>query len=157
MNPRLRAAAEVVMVYGLLGWVYVAAYAAAFPDELNHAIAAVLPVRRDTFGVLAFAGSASAATLLRGATGRIWVRRPKPEPGWRPAVLNTVAVYGLLAWAYLCVNSLTHPWTVSQRLTHFTSSPSEGTAAVAGFTASAAALFLARSSGPGSRPDGDHG
>ena len=146
MNRRLRAAAEVVALYGLLGWVYVAVYAAAFPDRLDHTIAAVLPLRRDTFGILAFAASAAAATALRARTGRLWRRRARTaEPGWAGAVLHTVFGYGLLAWAYLCVNSLTHPWTIGMRLTHLAAWPSEGGTAVAGFAASAVALFLLRS------------
>lgn len=147
MNPRLRAAAEVVMVYGLLGWIYVATYAAVLPNELDHPVAAVLPLRRDTFGLLAFVASALVATALRAATGRVWFRRPRGERGWIRAALHTVAGYGLLAWIYLCINSLTHPWTTAERLTHFASWPSEGTTADIGFAASALALFLLRSAG----------
>jgi hypothetical protein len=155
VNPRLRAAAEVVMVYGLLGWIYVAAYAAVLPNQLDHSIAVVLPLRRDTFGVLAFVASALAATVLRAATGRAWFRRPRGEPGWRRAALHTVAGYGLLAWIYLCVNSLTHPWTTGERLTHFAPWPSEGSTADLGFAASAVALFLLRSgAGSGGAAEG---
>ncbi|HEX4791589.1 MAG TPA: hypothetical protein VH372_24205 [Actinospica sp.] len=146
---RLGAAAEVVALYGLLGWIYVAAYAAVFPNDLDHPIAAVLPLRRDTFGVLAFAASSIAATALRARTGRVWTRsRRRDERGWGGAVLHTVFGYGLLAWVYLCVNSLTHPRTTGMQLTHLVSWPSEGSAAVTGFAASAVALFLLRSAGP---------
>ncbi len=55
MNPRMRAAAEVALVHGLLGWIYIAAYAAAFPQELSRHVADLVPLRRDTFGALAFA------------------------------------------------------------------------------------------------------
>ena len=152
MNRRLRAAAEVAVLYGLLGWVYVAAYAAVFPNELNHPIAAVLPLRRDTFGVLAFAASATAATALRARTGYVWTRRRRQaERGWARSLLHTVFGYGLLAWVYLCVNSLTHPWTTGMRLTHFASRPSEGSAAVFGFAASGLALFLLRGGAPADR------
>jgi hypothetical protein len=154
---RLRAAAEVVMLYGLLGWAYVAVYAAAFPNELDHPIAAVLPLRRDTFGVLAFAASAVAATALRAVTGRLWSRGDgaRRRRGWWRAVLHTVVGYGLLAWAYLCVNSLTHAWTIGMRLTHFSPWPTEGDTAVAGFAGSAVALFLLRSTGrPAAEPGG---
>lgn len=153
MNPRVRAVAEAVMVYGLLGWVYVAVYAAAHPNELSQPIAALVPLRRDTFGALAFAASAIAATVLRGATGRIWAAGPEPARGWSRAVLHTVAGYGVLVWIYLCANSLAHPWTLSQRLTHFASWPTEGTTAVAGFAASAISFFLLRGTPP-ARADG---
>jgi hypothetical protein len=146
VNRYQRAAAEVAALYGLLGWIYVAVYAAAFPDRLDHPIAAVLPIRRDTFGVLGFIVSSAAATMLRARTGRTWARRrPGPgERGWTRAVLHTVFGYGLAAWAYLCVNSLTHPWTIGMRLTHFVPWPTEGDTAVAGFAASALSLFLLR-------------
>jgi hypothetical protein len=156
MNRRLRAAAEVVALFGLLGWVYVAAYAAVYPNDLNQSITAVLPLRRDTFGILAFGASAVAATALRARTGRLWIRRPRqqPERGWARAVLHTVFGYGLLAWVYLCVNSMTHPRTIGMQLTHLVSWPSEGTTAVAGFAASALALFLLRSAAPSDRTEG---
>lgn len=153
MNRRLRAVAEVVQVYGLLGWIYVAAYAAAYPNDLSVPIAAAVPMRRDTFGAVAFAASAAAAIILRARTGQVWERRRAPARGLARAVLNTVAGYGLLVWAYLCVNSMTHPWTVSMQLTHFVPWPSEGSTAVACFAASAVALFLVRCAGPG-RDDG---
>ena len=157
MNRRLYAAAEVAALYGLLGWLYAAAYAAVFPNELNHPIAAVLPLRRDTFGILAFAASSAAATALRARTGHVWTRRPRQaEGGWVRAVLHTVFGYGLLAWVYLCVNSLTHPWTTGMRLTHFSSWPSEGSTAVFGFATSALALFLLRSAAPADRAK-EHG
>jgi hypothetical protein len=152
----VRAAIEAVMVYGLLGWVYVAVYAAARPDDLSQPIAALVPLRRDTFGALAFAASAVAATVLRGATGRLWAGGLEPARGWPRAILHTVAGYGVLAWIYLCANSLTHPWTLSRQLTHFASWPTEGTTAVVGFGASAIAFFLLRSTAPAS-PDGDGG
>ncbi|HEY3873348.1 MAG TPA: hypothetical protein VGM10_33635 [Actinocrinis sp.] len=145
MNPRLRAAAEVVLVHGLLGWIYVAALAAVYPNALGQHIAAVLPLRRDTFGALAFAASALAAVSLQTRTGRFWARRSLSGPGLTRAVLNVVVVYGLLTWAYLCVNSLSHPWSTGLQVTHFVSRPSEGTTAVFCFAASAVCLFLVRS------------
>ncbi len=155
MSPRTRATAEVAFVYGLLGWIYIAAYAAAFPHDLSQHVAAVVPLRRDTFGVLAFAASALAAITLQARTGRLWIRRREPVRDLVHAVLNTVAGYGLLVWAYLCVNSMTHPWTLSMRLTHFFSWPSEGGTAVASYAASAVALFLARRAVPTDCTRGD--
>ena len=145
-RPVLRAAAETAMVFGLLGWLYVACVAATRPGALSEAVAAVLPVRRDTFGVFCFGCSALAAFALHTRTGSFWTRRPG-RPGGREAALRTVLGYGVLAWAYLCVNNLTHPATTGARLTHFAATPSEGTAAVACFAAAAAALFLLRRRG----------
>lgn len=155
MSPRMRAAAEVALVHGLLGWIYVAAYAAAFPQELSRHVAGLVPLRRDTFGALAFAASALAAITLQARTGRLWIRRSEPVRGLSHAALNTVVGYGLLVWAYLCVNSMTHPWTLSMRLTHFFSWPSEGGTAVASYAASAVALFLVRRAVPADRARGD--
>ena len=155
MNPRMRAAAEVVLVHGLLGWIYIAAYAAAFPRQLSGHVADLVPLRRDTFGALAFAASALAAITLQARTGRLWIRRSEPVRGVSHAVLSTVTGYGLLVWAYLCVNSMTHPWTLSMRLTHFSSWPSEGGTAVASYAASAVALFLVRRAVPADRARGD--
>jgi hypothetical protein len=53
-------------------------------------------------------------------------------------------VYGLLVWAYLAVNSLTHPETMALPLTHFLPWPLEGETAVACFVLSAAAFFILR-------------
>ncbi len=155
MNPRMRAAAEVALVHGLLGWIYIAAYAAAVPQELSRHVADLVPLRRDTFGALAFAASALAAITLQARTGRLWIRRSEPVRGLWHAVLNAVAGYGLLVWVYLCVNSMTHPWTLSKRLTHFFPWPSEGGTAVASYAASAVALFLVRRAQPLDHARGD--
>jgi hypothetical protein len=159
MNRWGRAALEVVALHGLLGWCYVAAYAAVYPDALSRPIAAVLPLRRDTFGELAFAASAAAVILLLGTrTAPVRTRRPDlARHGWAVAVLRTVCGYGLAAWVYLCVNSLTHPWTTGKQLTHLAPWPSEGQTAVAGFAASALAFFLLRAGRPGDRAEGGSG
>lgn len=60
------------------------------------------------------------------------------------ALLRTVAVYGLIVWAYLAVNSLTHPETMSMPLTHLLSWPTEGLTATLAFAASALAFLLLR-------------
>ena len=60
------------------------------------------------------------------------------------AVLRTVAGYAFLVWFYLCVNSLTHPYTLRMRLTHFAAVPTEGTAAVSCFLLSLAAFLVLR-------------
>lgn len=141
-----RAAAETAMAVGLLGWVYVAVLAAARPTVLSEHIAAVLPVRRDTFGAVCLLCSALCAFTLRARTGAYWARL-KAKGGILDAALRTIAGYALLVWAYLCVNSVTHPQTTGMRLIHFWSSPSEGTTAVASFVAASAALFVVRARG----------
>jgi hypothetical protein len=138
-----RAGAETVMAYGLLGWIYTAAVAACRPDALTVRISSMLPLRRDTFGTCCFTLSAVAAYALRSRTGTWWVRRPR-LPGTGNAALSTVAGYALLAWAYLCVNSLIHPETITRPLTHFAAFPTEGTAASWCFALSGAALLTAR-------------
>jgi hypothetical protein len=139
----LRAAAETVMVFGLLCWVYVAAVAAFRPDSLSASIASVIPVRRDTTSVLCFTASALAAFLLHARTGSFWARRPGRR-GTGEAALRVLAGYCVLAWAYLCVNNLTHPWTTGLHLTHFAAHPAEGTTADICFAVAAVALFVLR-------------
>ena len=150
MRSLTRPLLEVAAFHGLLGWLYVAAAAATRPDSLSLPITAVLPMRRDTFGACCLAVSALAALALqvRGEAHR--PRRPL-TPGTAAAVLRTVTGYALLVWAYLCVNSLTHPDTIGRRLTHFSPTPAEGTTAVVCFAASAAALLALRTVG-GPRP-----
>jgi hypothetical protein len=116
------------MVFGLLGWLYVAACAAVRPQDMSLPITVLVPLRRDTFGTVCFAVSALCAAGLQIGTGRLLAVRP-PGVGVAPALLRTVAGYAGLAWAYLCVNSLTHPATIGVRLTHFSPFPAEGTAA----------------------------
>jgi hypothetical protein len=128
------------MVFGLLGWIYVAACAAARPQDMSLPITAIVPLRRDTFGALCFVVSACAAVGLQVGTGRP-LSRQYPGSGVLTALLRTAVGYGLLVWAYLCVNSLTHPYTIGMRLTHFSAFPAEGTTAVASFLLAAASFF----------------
>ena len=146
MRPLIRPLLEVAAFQGLLGWLYVAACAAARPADMSQAIAAVLPMRRDTFGACCFVLSALAAFALqvRGEVHR--PRRPLTR-GPAAAALRTVTVYALLVWAYLSVNSLTHPQTIGRQLTHFSPTPSEGTTAVACFAVSAGTLLALRALG----------
>ena len=135
----------VALVHGLLGWLYCAAWAAFRPNELPAPVSSWLPLRRDTFGVCCFAASALAFFLLQ-LSGE---QRPAVLPYHRGggavvAALRTLVVFPLLAWAYLCVNSLTHPSTIGWRLTHFASVPTEGKTAVCCYAISAVALFALR-------------
>lgn len=131
------------MVFGLLGWIYVAACAAARPQDMSLPITALVPLRRDTFGSACFAVSALAAARLQIGTGRLLARSPAGT-GVLPAVLRTVVGYCLLAWLYLCINSLTHPATIGLRLTHFCAFPAEGTTAVACYLAAGVAFMALR-------------
>ncbi|MEZ0092693.1 hypothetical protein [Streptacidiphilus sp. EB129] len=144
-RPSVRPLLEVALLHGLLGWLYVAAVAATRPDAMAVPIASVLPMRRDTFGACCFAVSGLAAFALQA--GEQAFRRRPVRRGAVDAALRTVVGYALLVWAYLCVNSLTHPGTTARQLTHFATVPTEGTAAVGCFAASAVALYLLRSRG----------
>jgi hypothetical protein len=143
MKRLARPLAETAMVYGLLGWLYVAASAAFRPDDMSAPITALVPMRRDTFGCLCFATSALCAAGLQIGTGRVLAPRRRGT-GAAEAVVRTAAGYTLLVWVYLCVNSLTHPYTIAMRLTHFTAVPTEGATAVACFLLSIAAFLTLR-------------
>ncbi|MDT3395200.1 hypothetical protein RKE29_00785 [Streptomyces sp. B1866] len=143
MKALARPGLEVVMVHGLLGWLYSAAVAAVHPDSLPGPLTSLLPVRRDTFGACCFAASAAAAFVLQAGPGPLWARLQR-RPGPVDAALRTAVGYALLVWGYLVVNSLTHPRTTALPLTHFASFPSEGTAAAWSFAGSAAALLALR-------------
>ena len=144
MRPVDRSFLEVAALFGLLGWLYAAACAAFRPGLLSKPIAAVpLNMHRDTFGAFSFAVSLVATFVLQVHSGSVY-RRLAARPGVLDAALRTVVVFGLLAWVYVAVNSLTHPATVGHRLTHFAPWPTEGTVAVVCFAASAASLFALR-------------
>lgn len=148
----MRTAAETALIYGLLGWCYVAVYAVFRPQDLSAPIAAVVPLRRDSFGCLCFAASALAACVLQIRAGGVLPRRRRPATAI-DAVLRTVALYALLVWVYLCANSITHPATLAERLTHFAAQPTEGATATFCFPLSAAAFAALRLRGR--RPTGD--
>jgi len=140
MRTMYRPAAETLMVAGLLGWAYVALIAVLRPHVLSEPIAAVLPMRRDTFGALSLMLSFGSAYVLRARTGKFWTRRPG-RPDTAEAGLAAVGGYAFLVWVYLCLNNLFHPETTGYRLTHFWEHPSEGTTAVLCFLLLSACLF----------------
>jgi hypothetical protein len=135
-----RPAAETVMVVGLLGWAYVALIAVLRPDTLSQPIAAVLPMRRDTFGAVSMTLSFLCAFTLRARTGTFWARRAG-RPDTAEAGLAAIGGYAFLVWVYLCFNNLSHPSTTGYRFTHFWEHPSEGTTAVLCFLLLSASLF----------------
>jgi hypothetical protein len=61
---------EMLALYGIMGWLYVAVMATVRPQDLTHTLTHWLPVRCDTFGTLCFAISALAYLLLNVRTGR---------------------------------------------------------------------------------------
>lgn len=138
-----RAAAETALLYGLLGWGYAAVCAVFRPQDMSAPITAAFPLRRDTFGCLCFAVSAAGAVALQIGTGRMLPSRRR-VPGAAVAVLRTVALYSLFVWAYLCANSITHPATLAERLTHFSAQPTEGATAMLCFPLSAVSFAAAR-------------
>jgi hypothetical protein len=140
MRTMYRPAAETLMVAGLLGWAYVALVAVLRPYALAVHIAAVLPLRRDTFGALSLALSFACAYALRARTGTFWARRTG-RPDAAEAAMAAVGGYAFLVWVYLCLNNLSHPWTTGYRLTHFFEHPSEGTTAVLCFVVLSGCLF----------------
>jgi hypothetical protein len=144
MRYHARAALDAVALLGFLGWMYVAAVAAFRPDEMTAAISVLLPVRRDTFGAACFLASAVAAFLLQVIRSRWWEWHTGSRPGPLRAALRTVAGYGIAAWAYLCLNSLTHPRTVAQPFVHFCRLPTEGAVANGSFLVSGAAFYALR-------------
>ena len=73
---------EMLALYGIMGWLYVAVLATVRPDDLAHALTRWLPVRCDTFGTLCFGVSALAYLLLNVRTGKGIVCWPCSErPG----------------------------------------------------------------------------
>lgn len=143
MKGLSRSLPDVALVHGMLGWLYIAAWAAVRPEGLSGQLSHWLPLRRDTFGVACFGASALAYFILESSPQPLW-RRGTRRYGPIGAGLRTLVWYPLLAWAYLSVNSLTHPWTFDQPLTHFATVPSESTTAVLCFAVSAVALLALR-------------
>lgn len=53
----LSAAIDTAVVFGVLGWLYAAIIAMLYPGALSIPIVSLIPIRRDTFGILCFAAS----------------------------------------------------------------------------------------------------
>ena len=69
--------------------------------------------------------------------------------------LRAIRLYGAAAWIYLAGNSVSHPDTMRQPLTHLLAWPHENTAAVACFVASAVAFLALRVIDPVAHRSGD--
>lgn len=150
-----------VALYGLMGWVYVAFVAVLDPRLLSHPLNESLAIRKDTFGALCFLASAIAyfvaqilchhgqdqrAAALPAQAGvadsaSVFLGALRLAPHLYPgstlvALLRTGFFYATLGWAYIAMNSVSHPWTLSLPLTHLASWPREGAFGVACFVLS---------------------
>jgi hypothetical protein len=60
------------------------------------------------------------------------------------ALLRSLTLYSGLGWLYIAINSIVHPLTLSQPLTHITSWPAEGVFGAACFLTSSASFLALR-------------
>jgi hypothetical protein len=141
--PMLWAFVDTAVVFGALGWLYVAVVAVVYPGELSFPIVVGIPIRRDTLAIICFGVSAVAYFLReirkqssgsRDAFSRRTVAR---------ASLRTIFVYSTMTAIYLMANSITHPKTMTMPLTHVVDWPTEGTVfAFASFCSVLSFFFL---------------
>jgi hypothetical protein len=73
-----------------------------------------------------------------GLVAALWAR----PADWRVVVLRAVLVHALIGWVYIAMNSLSHPWTLDLRLTHFSNWPHEGDFGAACFVIVLASAWL---------------
>jgi uncharacterized RDD family membrane protein YckC len=59
-SAALSALIDTAVIFGALGWLYVAVIATLHPDDLSIPIGSWIPVRRDTLGIICFGASAVA-------------------------------------------------------------------------------------------------
>ena len=64
VGPLLWAFVDTAVIFGALGWLYVAAVAVFNPAQLPNAIVSWIPIRRDTLGMVCF-GLSAVAYFLR--------------------------------------------------------------------------------------------
>jgi hypothetical protein len=122
------AAGRVLQWSAFATWAYVAAMAVIAPMYLQINFEAVLPVRTDTIGTLAFAASGGLLWLTGLGTVRRWsdLRYLRGVA----SATRSVAFHAGAAWLYVSGNSISHPATLYLHLTHLFPWPSEGTFAV---------------------------
>jgi hypothetical protein len=125
------AAGRVLQWSAFATWAYVAAMAVIAPMYLQLNFEAVLPVRTDTIGTLAFAASGGLLCLTGLGTVRLWsdLRHLRSVA----SATRSVAFHAGAAWLYVSGNSISHPDTLDLHLTHLFGWPSEGTFAVTCF------------------------
>jgi len=125
------AAGRVLQWSALATWAYVAAMAVVAPMYLRLNFEAVLPVRTDTLGVLAFA--ASVGLLWLTGLGTVRLQSNLRHLRGLASAARSVALHAGAAWLYVSANSISHPATLYLHLTHLVPWPSEGTFAVTCF------------------------
>ncbi len=128
-------------------WAYVALVAVIKPQYLPLRFEGVLPVRTDVVGIVAFGVSA----LLLVITGFLHLRPIRRRLRLGLAVIRSLALHAWCGWAYISANSISHRKTLSLRLTHLASWPTEGSFAVACFLVAVASssvyCFLSATTG----------
>jgi len=139
----LLAALKVGWLYGLAAWVYSAAVALAFPQQVSEPLLLMngLP-RTDTSGIVAFGVSLVcfvALGYLRSTGGD----GPAPHVLRRlvDSSVRAVALYGFLGWLYIAGNAVFDPYTLPLQLTHLAQWPTESQFGVACFIVSLLASF----------------
>jgi hypothetical protein len=134
---------DVAVVFGAVGWVYVAVIAVFVPKGLFLPLVEGIPIRRDTFGTVSFAVSATAcfAREIRKHSadglglGARAVQRAAPA---------TAFIYSSAVAIYLMANSTTHPHTMALPLTHLVDWPTEATMLKWAVVASVVSFFFLR-------------
>lgn len=170
--PVLSVVLDTAVVFGALGWLYVAIFGVVRPNDLPLWIVSSIPVRRDTAGIIFF-GLSAAAYFLGGAlktTGKAGIpnlvlpvygdRRATQAHRRRRTVarasLRTLFVYSTMTVIYLMVQTVTHPETLAMALTHFLTWPTERSAVVLALLCSIASFILLRTSTHMSKFDNGH-
>ena len=141
-RPMLTAFIDTAVVFGILGWLYVAVIAVLYPDELSFPIVVGIPIRRDTFGTFCF-GVSAVAYFVRairqqsGASDDAIYRRTVSR-----ALSSTTFVYSTTVVIYLLANSITHPETMTLPFSHFLGWPTEGAVLVFALFCSVLSFFF---------------
>jgi hypothetical protein len=125
------AAGRILQWSAFATWAYVAAMAVIAPLYLQLNFEAVLPIRTDTIGTLAFA--ASGGLLWLTGLGTVRLRSDLRHLRSVASATRSVAFHAGAAWLYVSGNSISHPNTLYLHLTHLFGWPSEGTFAVTCF------------------------
>lgn len=162
--PVLSVAVDAVVVFGALGWLYVAIIGVVRPNDLPSWIASWIPMRRDTTGIVCF-GLSAVAYFLRGMF-RPSSEARMPNLRWQAggggdqratqtrglsrtgakASLRTLFVYSTMTLIYLMVQTVTHPETMAMALTHLLSWPTERSVLLLALLCSISSFILLRAS-----------
>jgi hypothetical protein len=162
--PVLSVVVDTAVVFGALGWLYVAIIGVVRPNDLPFWIVSWIPVRRDTVGIICF-GLSATAYFLGGAlepsreAGMPNLVLPVYGDGDRNATqargrscavarasLRTLFIYSTMTVIFLMVQTVTHPETLAMPLTHLLNWPTERSAVVLALLCSIASFILLRTS-----------